>query len=617
MNRKQRRAAAKRSRAEPGHAGALLNQSLIARQAGRLGEALALAERALALEPDLAEAHYVQGTLLTAGRRLAEAVASFDEAIAARADYFAAHNNRGNALKALGRLTEAAASYRRALALRPDSAGAHNNLGGVLVAMRKPEDAIECFRRALAIDPGMAGAAANLLHQLQHACAWSEFKELEPRVDALTRRSIREGAAVGEMPFYHMTRCADPAENFRIARARSLEIAKRAPKMNFPPNRSRGRKSKITIGYLSANFFNHPTAHTMAAVFGLHDRGDFNVFAFSYGPDDGSSYRRRIERDSDRFFDIRDADFAASARLINDSGVDILVDLSGHTMNSRLEICAHRPAPVQVTYKGFPGTTGADFIDYILTDRIVTLPSEAPYYSERIVYLPNTYWVDNHTQAISDKPFRRADFGLPDAGFVFCCFNGNYKIDPTMFGVWMDLLKKTPNGVLWLLRGNDLAQRNLKREAEAAGVAADRLVFAPALPKAEHLARLRLADLALDTRIVGGHTTTADALWAGVPVIALKGSHFASRVSSSLLAAVGLAETVTGSLEAYQRLALDLARHPAALAALCGKLARNRETAPLFDTPRFVANLENAFRRMWNGYLAGAPPRSIEVREVA
>ena len=272
--------------------------------------------------------------------------------------------------------------------------------------------------------------------------------------------------------------------------------------------------------------------------------------------------------------------------------------------------------PYQVTYLGFPGTSGADFFDYILTDKIVTPESDAPHYSERFVFLPHASQVTDHTQEISDAGFKRADFGLPDSGFVFCSFNGSFKIEPVMFGVWMQLLKKVPNSVLWLPRSNDLAEHNLKREAKAAGVEADRLVFADKLAtRDQHLARLRLADLALDTRIYGGHATTSDALWAGVPVVAVLGTHFASRVSSSLLAAVGLPELITDDLEDYERLALGLSQNPDALAALRTKLAQNRLTEPLFDTPRFVRNLESAYRQIWDRFLSGETPRMIEVIE--
>ena len=299
---------------------------------------------------------------------------------------------------------------------------AHSNIGKLLAKMLEHDKAITCFQRALDIDPNFEFAAASLLHSFQHVCDWSGYSKLEPKVRDLTKKSIREGSKIGDTPFAHMSRCAEPSENYEIAQAKSREIAERASmlKKNFSLNEARARSSKITLGYLSASYCNHPTAHIMLGLFGLHDHLNFNVFTFSYGLNDDSIYRRKIERDSDRFFDIREIGYLEAARQINESGVDILIDLNGHTRNTRLEICALRPSPVQITYMGFPGTSGADFFDYILTDRIVTPESEARHFSERLVFLPNTYWVNDHTQEISDEVFKRADFGLPETSFVFC-----------------------------------------------------------------------------------------------------------------------------------------------------------------------------------------------------
>ena len=402
-----------------------------------------------------------------------------------------------------------------------------------------------------------------------------------------------------------------------MAQARSGETAKKMAslKTDFQMSGRRSPKPRITIGYLSSDFHNHATAHLMLNLFGLHDRKDFNVFTFSYGQNDESAYREKIKNDSDKFFDLQAAGHLEAAGKIFESGVDILVDLKGHTRYNRLEICALRPAPVQVTYLGFPGTTGADFLDYIITDRIITPEDQSPYYSEQLVYLPHCYQVNDHKQKISDAPFSRSDFDLPEKGFVFCSFNSNFKIEPVMFGVWMYLLKKAPDSVLWLFKSNDLAERNLKIEAQSRGVGGDRLIFAEKMPKDQHLARCRLADLALDTRIYGGHTTTSDLLWAGVPVVTMLGTHFASRVPASLLNAVGFPELITHNLEEYESLALRLSQNPGELAALRTKLTQNRKTEPLFDTPRFVRNLESAYHKIWARFLTGEMPRMIEVIE--
>ncbi|MGB5748635.1 MAG: hypothetical protein WBM69_16765, partial [Desulfobacterales bacterium] len=305
-----------------------------------------------------------------------------------------------------------------------------------------------------------------------------------------------------------------------------------------------------------------------------------------------------------------------AAKRIYSDGVDILVDLKGHTQGARLGILACRPAPIQVHYLGYPGTTGADFIDYLITDRIVTPEDHGPFYSEKLVFLPHCYQVNDHLQEIASRGWNRGALGLPDKGFVFSSFNLPYKIDPVMFDCWMRILQQVPNSVLWLISDNENARCNLRREASGRSIEPDRLVFAKKIEKAEHLSRLKWADLALDTRIVNGHTTTSDSLWAGVPVIALLGSHFASRVSSSLLHAVGLSELVTHHLEEYEELSVRLATHPSELKAVRHKLNINRLKNPLFDTPRFVRNLEHAYSEMWRIFLAGRAPSQIEVYEV-
>jgi predicted O-linked N-acetylglucosamine transferase (SPINDLY family) len=296
--------------------------------------------------------------------------------------------------------------------------------------------------------------------------------------------------------------------------------------------------------------------------------------------------------------------------------VDILVDLKGYTTGGRMQISALRPAPVQVSYLGFPGTTGADFFDYIITDRIVTPQNQAPYYSEKFVYLPHCYQVNDHAQVIAEKEWTKTRLGLPENSIVFCSFNQGYKIDPTMFNVWMKILTKVPDSVLWLSVKSKTAKENLRQEAKARDVNPERLLFAERLPKQDHLARLALADLALDTRIYNGHTTSSDSLWAGVPVITLQGNHFASRVSSSILRAIGLPELITKSMEEYEALAVKLALKPEERQAIRVKIAMHRFKAPLFDTPRFVKNLEKAYKEMWNIFAAGEEPRRIELEDV-
>jgi len=602
---------------KPGYAEAHNNLGNAFKVLGRLEEAVANYRRALAIRPGYAEAQCNLGTALQEMGKLDGAAASYHQALAAKPDYAEAHNKLGSVFQALGKLDGAVASYRQAIVLKPDFADAYNNLGIALHGQGKLAEAIAAYHESLRLRPGFDATAAGLLPLLRHACAWPDAGALEPIVDEFTKRSMRDGAAAALTPFNHITSSDDAAGNYTVARAKSRAIAKSMSglKTDFQFSARRSPDSKITIGYLSNDFRNHATAHLMLSLFGLHDRKDFNIFTFSHGQIDESGYREKIKNDSDRFFDLQTAPHLDSAKQIFESGVDILVDLKGHTGGNRLEICALRPAPVQAAYLGFPGTSGADFLDYIITDRIVTPEDQAPYYAEQFVYLPHCYQINDHRQKIADASFARSDSGLPEKGFIFCSFNSNYKIEPVMFGVWMNLLKKAPDSVLWLFKGHELAARNLKSEAEARGVDGDRLVFAEWMPKDQHLARYRLADLALDTRICGGHTTTSDALWAGVPVVAMLGAHFASRVSASLLSAVGLTECITDNLKEYEALALRLSRNPDAFDDVKTKLARNRLRAPLFDTPRFAGNLENAYRRMWENYLSGAPPSRIDVIE--
>jgi len=353
----------------------------------------------------------------------------------------------------------------------------------------------------------------------------------------------------------------------------------------------------------------------MVSLFALHNREEFEIFCYSYGKDDASYFRRRISRDCDKFVDLRSLNDMDSAKCIYKDQVDILVDLTGHTRNNRLAICAFQPAPIQVSYLGFLGTSGAAFFDYIITDRIVTPGDHSLYYSEEFVYLPHCYQVNNHTQVISNKGWKRSDFGLPKSKFVFCSFNNTYKIEPVMFDVWMKILRRVPDSVLWLSWEGETAEANLRQEARTRGVRPERLYFSGKLPIEEHLCRLRLADLALDTRTYNGGATTSNALWAGLPLITLQGSHFVSRMSSSSLTAIGLPELITYSLDEYEALAVELAGDPGRLMRIRERLAKNRLVEPLFDTPRFAKNIERAYTEMWEIYLAGERPRRIEVVE--
>ncbi len=354
----------------------------------------------------------------------------------------------------------------------------------------------------------------------------------------------------------------------------------------------------------------------MCSVFGLHNRQNFEIVAYSYGPNDGSAYRRRIEEDCEHFYDVAKLSTTELAHRIFADGIHILVDLMGYISDARTDVLALRPAPIQVNYLTYPGTMGAEFMDYIIGDGIVTPPESAHAFTEKLVIMPHSYQANNHQQAIATTPVTRAQYGLPDAGFVFCCFNDRYKIEPVIFGVWMNILTAVPGSVLWLYSRSREAESNLRREAVARGISAERLIFAHFENKPEHLARHQLADLFLDTLYYNAHTTASDALWAGLPLITCPGETFASRVAASLLTAIGLSELIVGTLQEYTDLAIHLANAPKELRALKDKLAKNRTTYPLFDTPLFTLNLERAYTAMWEIYALGNSPELIDLRKL-
>jgi len=594
------------------HAGAVLRLRL-----GRFAEALELMQKAVTKNPGDAQAQQNLGAMLARQGRLEEAAAYFTRAIAIDPRNVSAQANLGLIYQSRGQIEAAAGCYRKAIAADPNAAEGHGRLAAALKDVGDLPGAIASARRALELRPNYTEALGNLIHYLQHVCDWRDLPALEAKLDQLTGPSLIRGTKSGESPLLSIARSADPIRNLRVAQAASKDLLAGMASLNmhFPHDRRRGPRKKLTIGYLSGDFRNHPVAHLVRGLFQRHDRNRFRVIGYSYGPDDGSAYRSHIASSCDLFVDLRSTGTAPGARRIYEDGVDILIELTGYVAGHRLDIPALRPAPLQVSWLGFPGSTGAAFFDYAIVDKIVLPQSQARAFSERPIWMPHSYQVNDSSQSISAKTFRRAEFRLPENAFVFCCFNNTYKIEPLMFDLWMRLLKAVPGSVLWLLRSNPQAEENLKREAVARGVAADRLLFDGKLPKDQHLARLALADLALDTRIYNGHTTSSDALWAGVPVVGYSGTHFANRVSASLLTNLGLPELIAASLERYEALVLELARDPARLRGIRRVLAERRMRWPLFDTGRFVRNLEAALVGIWNIYESNKPPNPIVVAD--
>ncbi len=600
----------------PDNVDALHYLGLLCHQSGRLEEAVALIGKAVERSPDtaflhanLAEALRLQGNLDAALRHAREAV---------RRD--PAHPNfqfnLAKVLEGSGSFGEALDAAQCALALRSDWVEALSLNASLCFALDSMDEARDFSERACALRPGDHLQFIALMRYRAWVCDWRGRDQDAARLEALLGNWAGrpdDEAFAGINPFvaheYGLSRqvrnAITQAYCGRVLKAAGAPLEPRQAPLCAAP-------ARLRLGYVSADFHSHPTMHLMRSFFALHDRARFEVFAYSIGPDDGSEYRREAVRSVDRFIDIRAEQARASAGRIRRDGIDILIDLKGYTHEARPEIFALRPAPLQVAWLGYPGSTGRGLNDYAIVDRVVAPAELAGDYGEKLVRMPNSYQVNDHRQPIAEECPERAALGLPATGFVYACFNKVYKIEPPVFRAWMRILARVPGSVLWLYSGKSGARANLSCAAAGAGIDPARLAFGETLPKPQHLARLARADLFLDTFTVNAHTSAADALWAGVPVLTCPGDTFAARVGASLVAAVGLPQLACTSMEDYENAAVRLAHDPAELRGMRQTLAAH-ERLPLFDTPRFVRHLESAFDTMWQRYLAGEPPVEFAV----
>jgi protein O-GlcNAc transferase len=571
----------------------------------RYDAAIVAYDQALALTPHLANAWLGRGNVFYELKQLSNASAAYDQAIALKPELPEAWLGRGNVLTEFKQHNDALAAYDKALTLRPDYAEAFNNRGVTLQELKRFDEALASYEQALRIQPnsysfsGIADCALTV-------CDWSRIPELgaELALRVVERKSI-------VTPFTLLGYSSDAALQLKCAQSYL------ADKIPIPPQPLWSgrvwRNDKIRIAYLSADFHRHATAYLMAELFEFHDRSRFEVLGISFGPDDKSDMRSRLIKSFDQFHEVSLKGDRDVAQLVNKLQVHIAVDLKGYTSDSRPGILAHRPVPIQVNYLGYPGTMGADFIDYVIADKVVLPFDQQPHYTEKIVHLPGCYQVNDSKRKIAgDKP-KRHEAGLPERGFVFCGFNSNYKITAPVFEVWMRLLRAIDGSVLWLLRDNNSAEKNLRREAAARGIDPMRLVFAARTSSEDHLARHCLADLFLDTLPYNAHTTASDALWAGLPILTCCGASFPGRVAASLLNAIGLPQLVTYSLDEYETLALQLAQDAPLLNSIRAELARNREVYPLFNAKRFARHLETAYVIMCNIWQRSERPRSFSV----
>jgi predicted O-linked N-acetylglucosamine transferase (SPINDLY family) len=591
---------------KPDMAEAHFNLAVILGELQQWEAALQSYGQTVAVRPHHAEAHFNRGSILRELGQWHAARASYDQAIAARPHYPEAHLNRGEVLQALQLWDAALDSYQRAGELKADYAKAYLNRGNVLRDLKQFESALASYDRAVAIEPGLDYLQGLRAYTKMQLCDW---EGLESNLTNLLAAAARDERSSPPFAVLGMTDCAEIQH--RVAR---IWVQNRCPRNDsLPASFDPIECERIRIGYFSADFHDHATAYLIAGLLESHDRSRFEVLGFSFGPESQGAMRARVRAACDEFIDVRPQSDRDIARLARERRVDIAVDLKGFTQDGRAGIFALRAAPVQVNFLGYPGTMGADYIDYIIADRTLVPEASRCHYAEKIVYMPDSYQVNDAQRTIADRVFTKAELQLPAAGFVFCCFNNPFKILPQVFDTWMRILHRVDGSVLWLFEDNPSAARNLRKAAAARSVDPARLVFGKPMDLAEHLARHRAADLFLDVWPYNAHTTASDALWAGLPVLTCPGESFASRVAASLLSAVGLAQLIAATPADYEELAVSLAGDPARLADLRQRLAAHRRTAPLFDTMRYTRHLESAFQVMHTRRRAGLAPEHIQV----
>ena len=583
--------------------------------AGQLDEAIANFERTLTLKPVYPEARFALAQAVRTRQGWAAAIPHYQIAAAQAPDSPVALHTLGAAFLMSGHIADAHRIMRQGAERWPEHAPFWVGLGSIGFVQGNHAEATRAYEKALALTPNDIAALDGLVEVRRRTCDWrDDISALEQRLVDRYHADVAAGAAPSMRIFTALYTPFDAADQRAIAAANAAAAKVTMPALHGAPAQAPGR---IRVGYLIADVRDHPNAHNTLLLYGLHDRSAFEVFVYSWGIDDNSHYRKKIMADAEHFIELRGLTDQAMAERIAADGVQILVDLMGHTGDNRIGVLARRPAPIQVNYLGFPGTSGADYVDYIIGDRWVTPPEHAAHFSEHIVRLPHSYQCNSHrTVSLGPVP-ERAALGLPPEGFVYCCFNNAYKIDPRVFGLWMDILRAVPGSVMWLYRNSDQVDQHLRDAAQRHDIDPARLVFAPHLPREQHLQRLQAAELFLDTDRCNAHTTASDALWAGVPLLTVPGGTFASRVAASLLSAAGLSEGILPDWPTYTQTAINLAQ-PAGrprLQAWAQHLRDRPASLPVFDTPLLVRHLEAAYSAMHTRWRQGAPTAPIDLPE--
>jgi predicted O-linked N-acetylglucosamine transferase (SPINDLY family) len=568
--------------------------------------AIASLNRAIALNPNIAEAWSNKGTALNELKRHEAALADYDKALALNPQHVEAWSNKGVSYAELKCYEEALAHYDKAIELNPQYIEAWSNKGTALSELKHYEAAAKSFHQALVLNPELPFGKGMLLHAKMLACDWQGVDGLYQSIC----QNLTENKKSAD-PFGFQGICNDELLLQKCAEIFSNTKFPASPQFDFEHLKREG--GKIRIGYLCGEFREQATAILMTEIWELHDKSRFEIIAFDNGWDDKSLRRKRIEAAFDEWIDISRMSDDQAAAFIADKEIDILVNLNGFFGKPRQGIFAKKPAPIQVNYLGFPGTIGSAYMDYLIADNVVIPKESRQYYTEKIVHLPHCYQANDSSRKIDGRKFSKKELGLPEEGFVFCCFNNSYKILPQMFDIWMRLLRSVPGSVLWLIEDNPDATCHLQQEAQARGISAARIIFAKRVPLSEHLGRHQCADLFLDTLPYNAHTTASDALWAGLPVLTCTGTSFAGRVASSMLTVLDLPELITTSVAQYESLAYELASQPEKLQQIKTKLAKNRLPSPLFNADLMARELESAYLAMYNRFQEGLPPEHINL----
>jgi len=608
----------------PNHAEAYNNKGNIFLESERTDSAIKSYEKVIEIKPNHAQAHNNLGIALHKSNKNEAALESYERAIKIKPDYAEAHYNKANILYELEKIDESLESYERAIKIKPDYAEAYFNKGGVLLALNVNGEALTNFKKVLEIKPDFESLSGTMMYTKLKLCNWENFnKDLE---------NLKDVAADSEKKVnpHNLLFCYDSLKIQRSAAKKwsdikfsSIPLNQQQYQSQNPLNSNedlyltpkREINKKIKIGYYSADLREHAVGQLIVNLFELHDKSKFEIFGFYFGPDVNDDVYKRISNSTDKFINVKSKNETEIVQLSRDFGIDIAVDLMGYTSKNRFKIFAERCAPLQVSYLGYPGTTGANYIDYLIADKILIPKESQEYYSEKIIYLPNTFLVNDSAKKISKKIFTREELNLPKNDFVFCCFNQSYKILPKTFDIWMRILKRVKGSVLWLFNSNEISCKNLKQEAVKRDVDPNRIIFANRLPLLEeHLARYKAADLFLDTLPYTAHSTCSDSLEGGLPVLTLQGETYASRVSSSLLNVLDLKELITHSSKEYEDVAVELASDLSKLKDIKNKLDVNKNKTPLFNTKLFTSHIEKAYLEMNKKYIENKKLENIEIK---